>query len=502
MTEEIEWRGLGHLRSEGEKLHRALARAIYDVRAGLDTAPALAALYDRFAWIPTRDTFDALRREHDRALLPEQKEAIARLTEWVASCIEDAAARPLGDRLLATETTLSSVVRGERILHHALTARVTNAADRALRIELYAALEGHWRALSPLCADVLAAGREAVRGLGLGEYTVARGALAGFDVAALAASAEGFLARTDDLYHDAVAELARRSPVGVPFRQLALHDLWTLFRLRAHDGVFHAADLRVRCLGAVERMGIDPTASGRIRFDLEDRPAKNPRACCVGLRVPEEVVVVCKPRGGADDYRSFLHELGHALHRASTSSALPFEDRVLGDASVTEGWATVLERLAGSRPFLERVLRVSHREAEIPARELATVDLFVARRHAAKLSVELGHAAGAPNAPERYAEALSRACAVQLGGARWAVDVDASFYSARYLRAWALEAVVFEHLRERFDEDWFLNPRTGPFLAGLWSLGQSRDADALAKDVFGATLDLDRLVGRFEARLA
>jgi hypothetical protein len=58
-----------------------------------------------------------------------------------------------------------------------------------------------------------------------------------------------------------------------------------------------------------------------------------------------------------------------------------------------------------------------------------------------------------------------------------------------------------ECLRDRFDEDWFVNPRTGPFLQTLWALGQSRDAEQIATDAFGATLDMERLVGRFEARL-
>ena len=493
--------GLTGLRRSGEELHRALCRDRYEARAGLATSTSTAAIFARFSSIPTRATFAALQKERAAAVLPEQVAQIARLSEWVATCLEEDAGRDLADRLAATEAELTRVVRGERIGYRELPGRVTNATERALRAELYAALEDCWRALAPLHADVLSRGRDAVRGLGLGEYVAARSTLAGFDLPALARAAEAFLARTDDLYRDAVAELVRRAPVGVPLRQLALHDLWALFRLRERDGLFPASDLRPRCLGTLERMGLDPMAGGRIRFDLEDRPGKSPRAFCVGLRVPDEVVVVCRPRGGADDWRSFLHEIGHALHRATTARSLSFEDRALGDASVTEAWATTLERIAGSRLFLERVLGLPRTKSEIPARELATLDLFIARRHAAKLSLELALADSAAGAPDRYADALSRASGASIGDARWAVDIDPSFYSARYLRAWQLEAVAFAHLRERFDEDWFVNPRTGPFLGALWALGQSRDADQLASEAFGATLDMDRLARRFEDRL-
>jgi hypothetical protein len=161
----------------------------------------------------------------------------------------------------------------------------------------------------------------------------------------------------------------------------------------------------------------------------------------------------------------------------------------------------VLERIGGSRAFLERVLGVPRAKSEIPAREIATNDLFIARRHAAKLGLEIALGSTAEGAPDRYADALSRASGVRLGPTRWAVDIDPSFYAARYLRAWQLEALAFETLRDRFDEDWFVNPRSGPFLQGLWALGQSKSADEIATEVFGTPLDTDRLARRFETRL-
>lgn len=501
-----DWPGIAALRTQGEKLAEALAAEQLEVRAGHKATARYAAIWRRFDWIPTRDTFEAVREERDAALLPEQRAGLDRVAAWVASSVESRASADLSEQIVATEAQAHAIVHDERIDLHSLSGRVKNAADRGARAELYAALEGQWRSLTPLYADALAIGREAVQALPIAGapsgYTDACSALYGFDLRALARAAQGFLARTDDLFRDSVAEMARRAAIPVPVRQLAVHDLWALFRLRAHDGIYHPADLTRRCLETVTRMGLDPLAKGRIRLDLEDRPGKNPRACCIGLRVPTDVVVVCRPRGGAADWGTFLHELGHALHRANTSGALPFEDRRLGDNSVTEGWATVLERVAGSRAFLERVLRLPRREAEIPCREIATADLFIARRHAAKLAVEIDLHDGASGAPDRYATALSRASTVPVSDARWAADVDVGLYAARYLRAWQLEALAFEVLRDRFDDDWFVNPRTGAFLAGLWSLGQSRDADQIATEVFGAALDMDRLARRFEARLA
>jgi hypothetical protein len=59
-------------------------------------------------------------------------------------------------------------------------------------------------------------------------------------------------------------------------------------------------------------------------------------------------------------------------------------------------------------------------------------------------------------------------------------DVDLHFYAARYWRAWKFEAQLREFLVERFDEEWYRNDRTGPFLIGLWRQGQRHRVEALA----------------------
>ena len=47
-----------------------------------------------------------------------------------------------------------------------------------------------------------------------------------------------------------------------------------------------------------------------------------------------------------------LHELGHALHFANMSRALPFEFRWLGDNSVTEGYAMLFDHRLKDRGFV------------------------------------------------------------------------------------------------------------------------------------------------------
>ena len=70
-----------------------------------------------------------------------------------------------------------------------------------------------------------------------------------------------------------------------------------------------------------------------------------------------------------------------------------------------------------------------------------------------------------------------------------------------YLRAWALEAQLARHLRERFGRAWFAERRAGSLLRELWSEGQGLDADAVAREVTGAALELDAAVEQARERI-
>jgi hypothetical protein len=100
-----------------------------------------------------------------------------------------------------------------------------------------------------------------------------------------------------------------------------------------------------------------------------------------------------------------------------------------------------------------------------------------------------------------YAERLGRATLFRYPEGDHLTDVDPAFYAARYLRAWQLQAILRETLRERFDEDWYRNPRAGAYLQHLMSGGQGENADRLVTRVTGASLDFEPLARQLEAAL-
>jgi hypothetical protein len=210
---------------------------------------------------------------------------------------------------------------------------------------------------------------------------------------------------------------------------------------------------------------------------------------------------VILPQGGQDDYRALFHEAGHAEHFAGMPAELPAEDRLLGDNAVTEGFAFLFEHLLAD-PAWRRAC-MGDDAAEYP-RFSALYKLFLVRRYAAKLAYELElHAAGASRErlPARYAELLSGAVGVPYPATDYLEDVDEGFYCTSYLRAWALDAQLTDHLRSRFGRSWFGAPEAGALLREMWSLGQSLRAEALLQQVAGVELDFAVLTAEAESAL-
>ena len=163
------------------------------------------------------------------------------------------------------------------------------------------------------------------------------------------------------------------------------------------------------------------------------------------------------------------------LHRNGFVEA---EFRVLGDNSVTEGFAFLFDHLVEDPEWLRRHLG-GEADPELAAHVRAVRLLFV-RRYAAKLPYELDvHRVDPPDNAAlraRYATLLGTAARVRWPEQTYLADLDPGFYVACYLRAWALETHLRAHLRERFGERWFEQREAGDALRTLWRDGQRLSA--------------------------
>ena len=104
--------------------------------------------------------------------------------------------------------------------------------------------------------------------------------------------------------------------------------------------------------------------------------------------------------------------------------------------------------------------------------------------------------------PKRYAEILGDALKFEISEANYLADIDSGFYVSSYLRSWAFECQLRDHLRERFGRDWFAQREAGSLLRELWSLGQQPTADELLKDVTGAEIQMSAVGDRVREHLS
>jgi len=397
------------------------------------------------------------------------------------------------------EAELMVEAGGETLPYRQVPVVQANESDGGRRAELEEARNRLvTERFDPLALATLERSHAICRELGWSSYAEAYAELRGIDLVALAVETESFLARTEHAYEEVVGSELRTT--GLPqFGELRRSDLPRFFRATHLDPPFPSDRLVASLTKTLRGMGIDLEAQRNVTLDTEPRPSKSPRAFCSTPQVPGEVYLVVAPIGGRDDYAALFHEAGHTEHYANTEASLAFEFRLLGDNSVTESFAFLLEHLVDEPRWLRSMAAVD--DPEVIVAHGKARRLLMLRRYAAKLAYELDLHAPAPRLeelPRRYASLLERATRARWPMASWLVDVDEGFYAACYLRAWALETYWRRALRERFGEDWFTSPAAGSWLREVWADGQRLDATELLAERLGEELRFDVLAEAYE----
>jgi hypothetical protein len=405
--------------------------------------------------------------------------------------------REHAERLAELEAELEIELDGEQIPFRMVRPTIANEPDRNKRRELDArSNEILDHQMNPLHLEAAQIVQQGARNLGFPTYLeLYRKALPSSALDDLAEQCRACLDSTERLY-ETNADKLLRTRVGVSLAEAERYDLPRLFRAPEWDSMFPGDRMLPALESTLADLGVDLRSQDNVTLDLEQRPNKSPRAFCAPIEVPDRVVLVIQPIGGADDWHALFHEAGHTEHYAHTSRDLPMEEKRLGDNAVTEGWAMLLDHLIDEPEWLTRRLDFA-RPTEF-ATEGATGLLYFVRRYSAKLLYELEfHAAeDVTSMRNRYVELLSDAVKIDVTPANYLADIDSGFYVSSYLRSWALEAQLRAFLKEKFGSKWFASRSAGSLLRELWSEGQKMRAEELLQEVTGSTLELEAVGDR------
>ncbi len=484
-------------RHSAETFMTEMMREYYLHYAGLQDSFEIEPIYARHADLFARDSVLALRELDARATGDADERRQARmLLDFAAEGYVGEATKAVEEELARTEAALTIEVGDDRLGYREAPVAQANEADAGRRAEieraLLAATDEH---LGRHHRELIERQHACAVELGWASYVDMCEHCKGIDLRALSEQTAAFANASASSY-PRVLEPELRRTLGVGMDELRRADLPRFFRAAEQDRHFPAARLTESFVETMRGLGIDVSTQTGVTFDIGSRPNKSPRAFCAPVRVPLEVYLVVAPVGGRDDYGTLFHEGGHTEHSANVDSKLPFEFRCLGDNSVSETYAFLLQHLVENPEWLSRRLGVDD-AADLVSHARAQRLVYL-RRYAGKLAYELElHGGGGPGAAgagtdglaERYAELLGGALAIEWPTETYLADVDPGFYCACYLRAWALETHLRSHLRERFGPAWFESREAGRVLRALWRDGQRLDAEELLGELTGERLD-------------
>jgi hypothetical protein len=472
---------LDRLDAEAETFNRDLTREYYLNGAGLKEDLSIVPIFRRHAKLFSKETVAALQDA------PRDDPRRPSLRAFVVEGYLENAAKSLSEAIAARETGDATIWDGKEVPFRALPVLMGNEPDATrrhemdrLRVELVAAQnplrEERW--------DILHA---EARGLGYTDYVALCEDVGGLVLDELARPLQAFLWSSEGAYR---AQLRRYlADIGVAAAAAERSDLAYLFRSPQFDAYFPSERLIPSLTETLRVLGIDLEHQKGVHLDIESRPQKSPRAFCAAIVVPDKVMLVINPHGGQDDYASLFHEAGHTEHFAHVNRHLPFAVRGLGDNSVTEAYAFLMEHLMYDGDWLEQRLGW-HNVGDFVAFK-RFYKLYILRRYSAKLlyELELHRSENVRARAKRYADLLTVALGVRYNPADYLSDVDDGFYAARYLRAWVFEAQLRRRLEADFGRQWFLSAEAGERLRRLWSMGQSLPVEELAREIGYSGLD-------------
>jgi hypothetical protein len=467
------------LGAEVDRFCEEIMREAYRVGAGLEREGNEARIYRKWRrlFLPAADA----------RLPPGPSRGRDRLQQFLALGRVDRGLAPCQDRR-RNKLLRSTVKLGKsEVPFFTASVRLAELPEREERHALYEELSRVYRSLAREDEESWREYLRGIRGLGYPDARSACEDLFHYKVPAILSETERFLGSTDRPYRELLGE--RADAEGVPLRELRAYDGPRILRGISFSGRFPRSGVAAFLRRTVRDLGLP---WGAFRLDLEDRPRKNPRAFCAPVQVPQEVYLVLRPVGGHDDYHTALHEMGHAFHFGLTDPSLdPIFGRI-GEGSLTEGWAFVLDFLFLNPSFLRRF----HVDREF-VRFYAFTQLRMLRRYAGKIAYEsrLFRDPWAKGLPDAYVRSQVRTTLFRPDEEgtmreRWRADVDPWMYTAAYLRAWMFAGSFTQLLEERWGEGWWAEPEAGALLARLWARGCHPTVEELLEEFGRGALSL------------
>ncbi|HEY7547247.1 MAG TPA: hypothetical protein VID27_20300 [Blastocatellia bacterium] len=480
----------------------ALMREYYLHHSGRKENLEVARIYDRYGDLFSADAINKIRRDIQETSehFDTERTALQRLLLFATEHFLENSARHVTEEVSQYESQASIEWLGRRMTFQESVVAVMRERDRDSRRAIYQKRAAVIQTSNDLRAERISKLHNSARALGYKNYRSLFEELRGTRYEELAREAERLLGSTESVYTARLDEALRRT-MGIKVDEAERPDAHYFLHLTGYDDSFPAGRLLTVYEETMRGLGVHIDQQSNIEIDSEVRPRKSPRAFCAPISIPDEVKLVIRPTGGQSDYQAFFHESGHAQHYGWTSPNLRPEFKYMGDYALTETYAFLFNHLPSESAWLSRLLDFANNREFILSVLLAR--LVTIRRYAAKLLYEcrLHEGETLNGLGDLYADLQSRATLFKSEQVEFLFDLDDSFYAANYLRAWAFEVQLREHLKERFGREWWTSKGAGNLLKEMWETGDLYTADEMASQLGLGPISFDPLIEEFNRAL-
>lgn len=493
----VDW---NKIRSDVENFATEKEREWFLNWAGLKEEMNLAAIYEKYGHLFTKPLILEVTEKHKQAK-DEEDRKLRYLQEFFVSGYLEMVVKELSDKAETMEAKEKIKVNGEEMTFRLAATKISNEQDRDKRNKIFHARNKLIdKTISPVLKERMQRLHDTSKELGYKNYMALCENIKSIDFLSLEKILRSFIEKTEPLYVS-LMDKALKDKIGVSLRDAERHDIAFFFRAKEYDRHFKKEKAVETLKETLASMGIHLDKQKNIAIDTEERPSKSPRAFCSGIRVPYEIKLVIMPQGGHDDYAALFHEAGHAEHFGCAKPDLDMEYKRLGDNSVTETYAFLLEYLLTSEKWLKQYTPMKNVKSYLDF--LYLYKLFFLRRYGAKLSYEikLHTSKSLEDMGTVYEETLDKVLKFRNGKTLYLLDVDDGFYCAQYLRAWIFEEQLRATLQKKFGKEWFNSQEAGRFLTKLWADGQKYDVIELAKHLGYSGLDINPLLTSIQKQL-
>lgn len=468
------------LRKDAEELVLKQSEMSWNNRTRGDSID-FASLYEQYKHLFTKENIKEVEKILSSENDPDQQNALELFRSYLLFEYIGKKQAKIVDEIINYQSEAKIKIGENEIPYRQAVVLLANEDDHLQRMKVYEACDPVFDKINPLLEKIEDINIHDARDLGFSNYIDMCSELKKCDYYALEATCKNFLDNTEGIYTELLLETLQK--MDLAFDNFHRSDSWRLNRDISYDKHFSEENMLGTVKKSLAAMGFDLDQQENILIDSEKREKKHPRAACYNIVVPTDVRVTVKPTGGADDYRTLFHEMGHAEHFANTRQEV-WEFKQLGDYTFSENFAFLFEHLMAEKGWVEAYTSMSLEETKVFLRAQAMKRLWYVRRYCGKLMYELILHSGEDHPEKEYVDILSQTLklkAVPSDEKRHLDDVDEAFYVADYLRAWFLEAMLKERMREKFGEEWYFTKEAGEYIRTFMKHGQKLEPDHYAK---------------------